>query len=881
MAAREGRGDARAASSTHVLYDLADGLRARRGRAVAVPAGDGAAHPRGARPAARPRLGERRVRRRGRRRAASRRRSRSSRASSAPTPRRDRHPRAPRRVRRPARGARRAGARRGSRADPRRSGRRSSRAATALALAERERGRLRDPRHPPARGRRRRRSRRLDELRELLGHPTGGRASGRPASTSSATTRRTTRSASCSTRQLALAAELGKPVVIHTRAADADTLEALARLRRHRRPALLLVAGAAARPALERGWYVSFAGNVTYPEGARAARWRRRRCPPTACSPRPTRPYLAPQPRRGRPNEPAYVVHTLAALAEARGEDPAELEAQIEANAAAVLRPAVSRDAPPKKELGQHFLVDENILGVIGRLAELDAGGRRARDRAGPRRPDRATSPSASRYVHAVELDRSLEPHAARALAARRTSTSHFGDALRARPRRARPAADEARRRTCRTTSRRRSSPRASTACRRVELWCVMVQREVADRFFAVPATKAYGAVSVLVQLAAERTGFHPVSRTVFRPRPNVDSALVAFRRRGPLPERYAAVKRSSTAAFAHRRKTLPNSLALAGLALARARGRGARGDRPRPERPRRGARTAGVRRARGGAPVRRAPAPAKINLALVVGPPRAGRQARGRDRAPAGRPRRPRRSSSPRPTLSVDGVRRRHARPLGARRRSPRRPASQPRWHGRDHEADPGRGRSRRRQLRRRDRAPARERDARPSRSPPSACTRSPARLGADVPFFLAPGPQLGEGDGTRPRRRSSCRRTTAVLLLLPHGAAKQSTAAVYRRLRRTRRRRRATSERRAALLERARARSGGRATSPRCRPTTSPPRRWPTSCARSAPSAPTSPAPARPSTGSSHDRRDAQAAQRALEPRGRLWITVPAWYF
>ena len=58
-----------------------------------------------------------------------------------------------------------------------------------------------------------------------------------------------------------------------------------------------------------------------------------------------------------------------------------------------------------------------------------------------------------------------------------------------------------------------------------------MVQREVADRFFASPGTKAYGAVSVLVQLAAERTGFHPVSREVFRPRPNVDSALVAFRR--------------------------------------------------------------------------------------------------------------------------------------------------------------------------------------------------------------------------------------------------------------------------------------------------------------------------------------------------------------
>jgi 16S rRNA (adenine1518-N6/adenine1519-N6)-dimethyltransferase len=99
-----------------------------------------------------------------------------------------------------------------------------------------------------------------------------------------------------------------------------------------------------------------------------------------------------------------------------------------------------------------------------------------------------------------------------------------------------------------------------------LERWCVMVQREVADRFFATPGTKAYGAVSVLVQLAAERTGFHPVSRTVFRPQPNVDSALVAFRRR-PLPERFAQVKRVVDASFAHRRKTLPNSLSLAGVA--------------------------------------------------------------------------------------------------------------------------------------------------------------------------------------------------------------------------------------------------------------------------------------------------------------------------
>ena len=68
-----------------------------------------------------------------------------------------------------------------------------------------------------------------------------------------------------------------------------------------------------------------------------------------------------------------------------------------------------------------------------------------------------------------------------------------------------------------------------------IELWCVMVQREVADRFFATPRTKAYGAVSVLVQLAARRTGFHPVPPTVFRPPPGFESALVAFER---APER-------------------------------------------------------------------------------------------------------------------------------------------------------------------------------------------------------------------------------------------------------------------------------------------------------------------------------------------------------
>jgi TatD DNase family protein len=85
-------------------------------------------------------------------------------------------------------------------------------------------------------------------------------------------------------------------------------------------------------PALERGWYVSFAGNVTYPKAPElreaAARVPRERILAETDSP-----YLSPQALRGKRNEPANVMHTLAVLADARGEDPATLGAQIDANA--------------------------------------------------------------------------------------------------------------------------------------------------------------------------------------------------------------------------------------------------------------------------------------------------------------------------------------------------------------------------------------------------------------------------------------------------------------------------------------------------------------------------------------------------------------------
>ena len=217
--------------------------------------------------------------------------------------------------------------------------------------------------------------------------------------------------------------------------------------------------------------------------------------------------------------------------------------------------------ATPKKELGQHFLVDENILGVIGRLAELGRDDVVLEIGPGLGVLTRYLAARVAR-VDAVELDRSLEPHL-RDLPP--NVELHFGDALQLDLAATAPDATK----LVSNLPYNVATPlvvESLDGLPGVRLWCVMVQREVADRLFAAPGTKAYGAVSVLVQLAAERTGFHPVSRTVFRPRPNVDSALVSFRRT-ELPPDFAHVKEVVGAAFAHRRKTLPNSLELAGLA--------------------------------------------------------------------------------------------------------------------------------------------------------------------------------------------------------------------------------------------------------------------------------------------------------------------------
>jgi len=224
------------------------------------------------------------------------------------------------------------------------------------------------------------------------------------------------------------------------------------------------------------------------------------------------------------------------------------------------------RPRPARKELGQHFLVDQNLLGVIGRLAEL-----------GPDDVALEVGPGLgvltsyladhAGHVHAVELDRSLEAPLREAFAGRPNVELHFGDALQLDLAALEPAPSK----LVANLPYNIATPLVAESLDllpSVRLWTVMVQREVADRFFAKPSTKAYGAVSVLVQLSAARTAFHPVSRTVFRPQPNVDSALVAFRRlQQTRTWDRPRVKKVVTAAFAYRRKRLSNSLDLAGVA--------------------------------------------------------------------------------------------------------------------------------------------------------------------------------------------------------------------------------------------------------------------------------------------------------------------------
>jgi 16S rRNA (adenine1518-N6/adenine1519-N6)-dimethyltransferase len=218
----------------------------------------------------------------------------------------------------------------------------------------------------------------------------------------------------------------------------------------------------------------------------------------------------------------------------------------------------------PNRELGQNFLIDDNILGVIGRAAELapddvvlEVGG-------GLGVLSEYLAPQV-RHLHVIEVDRSLEAPLAEALAPFPAATLHLADAVRLDLAALDPAPNK-------VVANLPYGVAATVLLKSIAelpaatLWVAMIQREVGERLAAAPGGKSYGATSVLAQLACEVRILRRVPRTVFHPEPNVESALVLMRRRAPAPPR--EVTALVHAGFAHRRKALPGSLALAPGAL-------------------------------------------------------------------------------------------------------------------------------------------------------------------------------------------------------------------------------------------------------------------------------------------------------------------------
>ncbi len=212
------------------------------------------------------------------------------------------------------------------------------------------------------------------------------------------------------------------------------------------------------------------------------------------------------------------------------------------------------------RRLGQNFLIDRNILDVIERLAEispedcvLEIGGgegvlsQRLAAHAG--------------HLHVLEVDRRLEQRLREALARFANVSVQVADALEVALGALQPPPTK-------VVANLPYSIAATAILRTIDelaevrSWVVMVQREVGERLAAAPGTAAYGVPSVLAQLACEVRVLRAVGRTVFRPVPNVDSVLVGLRRLRPAAG--APLRVLVHQAFAHRRKALAGSLALA-----------------------------------------------------------------------------------------------------------------------------------------------------------------------------------------------------------------------------------------------------------------------------------------------------------------------------
>ncbi len=221
----------------------------------------------------------------------------------------------------------------------------------------------------------------------------------------------------------------------------------------------------------------------------------------------------------------------------------------------------------PNRELGQNFLADSNLLPVIANAAELEPADTVLEVGGGLGVLSEYLAERVA-HVHVIEIDRALETPLRDATEKFANVTLHWGDAMRADLAALAPAPNK-------VVANLPYGVATAVLMRTIEelpavgSWVVMVQREVGERLAAAPGGRTYGASSVIVQLACEVRIVRAIPRTVFYPPPNVDSVLVALRRRdsaasprgAPLEP---AVRELIHDSFAHRRKTLAGSLALA-----------------------------------------------------------------------------------------------------------------------------------------------------------------------------------------------------------------------------------------------------------------------------------------------------------------------------
>jgi 16S rRNA (adenine1518-N6/adenine1519-N6)-dimethyltransferase len=221
----------------------------------------------------------------------------------------------------------------------------------------------------------------------------------------------------------------------------------------------------------------------------------------------------------------------------------------------------------PDRDLGQNFLIDSNILGVIGRTAALEPHDVVLEIGGGLGVLSEYLAEHAA-HVHVVEIDERLREALGDATDAHANVSVHWADAMTLDLAALGPPPSK-------VVANLPYGVAAGALLRTIEelpsvsSWVAMVQREVGERLAAEAGSGAYGVPSVLAQLACEVQVLRAIPRTVFHPVPNVDSVLVGMRRREATPSVSPALRALVAAAFAHRRKTLSGSLGLAGGSVA------------------------------------------------------------------------------------------------------------------------------------------------------------------------------------------------------------------------------------------------------------------------------------------------------------------------